>query len=348
MIKSKNFNGRIGLILLFAIGMMWSGECIAQMLYINAPQPFKGANGLMGYKNYSGSVLLEPQFEQAYEFEGKIGRVKKDGKWGFIDFEGKYIAKPQFDKVQKFREKYALVAIGNKWGAINLKGEISLPIQYPYLRTLPRFGGTLAKAKMTWKGLYALVNLVNGKQITPFIYREIFFGGTYLGIQCQDGQYGFMNKQGNIVVPCQFDDFKRFIGGDLLAVVKKNGEWFYIDSSGGRQKDYDDNTEDDIWLRSDEPSLPRGGIKALQAQIAQDMKYPEKAKSLGIEGTVFVQFVVNKDGSLSDVRVHKGLDQECNKEAVRLIKASAPWVAGKKRGKPVRTRRMHGVKFKIK
>jgi protein TonB len=83
------------------------------------------------------------------------------------------------------------------------------------------------------------------------------------------------------------------------------------------------------------PEFP-GGDKALREFILNNLNYPEIARKTGITGTVYVQFVVEKDGSISDVKVVRGIGGGCDEEAVRVVKSMPKWKPGKQRGMPVR------------
>lgn len=93
---------------------------------------------------------------------------------------------------------------------------------------------------------------------------------------------------------------------------------------------------------------PVGGMAAFMSYIAKNMKYPEKALRAKIQGKVFVQFVVNSDGSLVDFEVVKGIGGGCDEEAIRVISGAPNWVPGRQRGKPVRVRMMAPVFFVLK
>jgi protein TonB len=68
---------------------------------------------------------------------------------------------------------------------------------------------------------------------------------------------------------------------------------------------------------------------------------------MGIEGKVFVEFVINRDGSVTEVRAIKGIGAGCDEEAVRVIQNSPKWNPGKQRGKPVRQRMVLPVTFRL-
>jgi protein TonB len=68
---------------------------------------------------------------------------------------------------------------------------------------------------------------------------------------------------------------------------------------------------------------------------------------MGIDGKVFVEFVINKDGSISDVRAVKGIGAGCDEEAVRVVQGAPSWTPGKQRGKPVKQRMVLPITFKL-
>ncbi len=96
--------------------------------------------------------------------------------------------------------------------------------------------------------------------------------------------------------------------------------------------------EEQIFIVVEEsPQFP-GGIQKMYEYIQKNIRYPRMEKEAGIQGRVFVTFVVEKDGSITDVRVLKGVTEGLNKEAVRVIKSMPRWKPGKQRGRPVRVR----------
>ena len=90
-----------------------------------------------------------------------------------------------------------------------------------------------------------------------------------------------------------------------------------------------------------------GGFAALAQYLGSTLKYPANARRMGIQGTVFVAFVVEKDGSLSHVRVIKSIGEECDKEALRVVKGSKNWNPALMRGKKVKMRFVLPIKFKL-
>ncbi|MBR0046639.1 MAG: energy transducer TonB [Bacteroidaceae bacterium] len=94
------------------------------------------------------------------------------------------------------------------------------------------------------------------------------------------------------------------------------------------------------------PEFP-GGEKALMAYLQKNLKYPAAAQENGIQGRVFVQFVVNKDGSIVDPKILRGADPSLDKEAMRVVQGMPKWIPGKQRGKTVRVRFTLPVMFRL-
>jgi protein TonB len=104
---------------------------------------------------------------------------------------------------------------------------------------------------------------------------------------------------------------------------------------------------DEIFTIVEESAAPKGGIGAFYKYVQEKMKYPPQARRMGIDGKVFVEFVVNKDGSISDVRAVKGIGAGCDEEAVRVVQSAPSWTPGKQRGKPVKQRMVLPITFKL-
>ncbi len=104
---------------------------------------------------------------------------------------------------------------------------------------------------------------------------------------------------------------------------------------------------DQVFNIVEESATPKGGIAGFYKYVKDKTKYPPQARRMGIEGRVFVEFVIGKDGSLSEVRAIKGIGAGCDEEAVRIIMSAPAWNPGKQRGKPVRQRYTLPIIFKL-
>ena len=92
---------------------------------------------------------------------------------------------------------------------------------------------------------------------------------------------------------------------------------------------------------------PPGGMVGWNKYLAENMKYPEEAKKMGVQGTVIIVFVITTDGFIKDVEVLRGIGGGCDEEAIRVVKNGPKWEPGKQRGEPVNTRMRLPLKFKL-
>ncbi|TAE68061.1 MAG: energy transducer TonB [Bacteroidetes bacterium] len=92
-----------------------------------------------------------------------------------------------------------------------------------------------------------------------------------------------------------------------------------------------------------------GGQKEFYKFLSDNIKYPKVARRINVQGTVYLEFIIEKNGELSDVKVKKPIvnDGGCNEEAVRVLKKSPKWKPAKQRGKNVRQKMVIPVKFKL-
>jgi protein TonB len=90
-----------------------------------------------------------------------------------------------------------------------------------------------------------------------------------------------------------------------------------------------------------------GGTKALINSITSEIKYPEEAKKDGIQGKVLVQFIVDKDGTITDSKVIRGIGHGCDEEALRVVKLLKPFKSGMEEGKPVNVKMVLPIMFTL-
>ncbi len=95
------------------------------------------------------------------------------------------------------------------------------------------------------------------------------------------------------------------------------------------------------------PEFPDGGMQGLMQYLSKNIKYPTIAAENGTQGRVTVQFVVNRDGSIVDAKVLRGVDPYLDKEAIRVISGMPKWKPGMQRGKPVRVKYTVPVMFRL-
>ncbi len=104
---------------------------------------------------------------------------------------------------------------------------------------------------------------------------------------------------------------------------------------------------DQIFSVVEESAEPKGGMPAFYKYVGEKIKYPAQARRMGVEGRVFVEFVVNRDGTIVDVKSIKGIGAGCDEEAVRIVQSAPAWKPGKQRGKPVRQKMVIPIIFKL-
>lgn len=105
--------------------------------------------------------------------------------------------------------------------------------------------------------------------------------------------------------------------------------------------------DDYIAYKVEEKASYVGGKTAFMEYLRKNMIYPKKALDANIQGSVILTFIVNKDGSISDIRVVRSVDPDIDKEAVRLVKGMKNWNPGKVHNKPVRSKYTLPILFKI-
>lgn len=109
-----------------------------------------------------------------------------------------------------------------------------------------------------------------------------------------------------------------------------------------------DEKNDTTYSFTEKQAEYKTGLEGLVKDLQNNVKYPTRARRLGVEGTVFVSFKVNKKGQATDIAVLKGIGAECDEEALRVVELlAANWSPATHRGKPVATRFVLPVKYKL-
>ncbi|MEQ8240820.1 MAG: energy transducer TonB, partial [Cyclobacteriaceae bacterium] len=106
----------------------------------------------------------------------------------------------------------------------------------------------------------------------------------------------------------------------------------------------EESAEEIFQIVEDKPE-PVGGIGSFYAYVAETLVYPTVAKRLGVSGVVYVRFVVEKDGDITDAKVIKGIGAGCDEEAVKVINDAPNWIPGRQRGRPVRVYMTVPIRF---
>lgn len=108
-----------------------------------------------------------------------------------------------------------------------------------------------------------------------------------------------------------------------------------------------DNGEEYAYSTVEEFARPKNGIQEFYSYVGNQMNYPQDARKRRLEGKVFVEFVVERDGSITNVKVLKSPGESLSKEAARVVKLSPKWTPGHQRGLPVRQKMVIPIIFKL-
>ena len=136
---------------------------------------------------------------------------------------------------------------------------------------------------------------------------------------------------------------------NLEANVANHGVYDFSGTGNGYEGDYgygdEYSGESEVFAVVEEmPKFPGGNV---QKWISKHIKYPMIAQENNIQGKVFVQFVIEKDGSVSNVQVTRSVDPSLDKEAIRVIQSMPKWTPGKQRQKPVRVSFTVPINFQL-
>jgi TonB family protein len=137
-------------------------------------------------------------------------------------------------------------------------------------------------------------------------------------------------------------DEKRKIEDELSQLLSKSAKEIFVASS---QKATGANNE--IFSAVEQQPSPVGGYETFYKYIGENIRYPQQARAKEIEGKVFVQFVVREDGSISDVKILKGIGHGCDEEALQVILNSPKWNPGMQRDQPVNVQMSVPIAFKL-
>lgn len=106
-------------------------------------------------------------------------------------------------------------------------------------------------------------------------------------------------------------------------------------------------SQDNVYTIVEESAAPAEGLEKFYEFLGNTISYPADARAKGIEGKIFVSFIIETDGTLSDFSIAKSVDEQLDAEALRVVKLSSKWKAARHEGAPVRQRMVLPINFKI-
>ncbi|GAB6394792.1 MAG: protein TonB [Bacteroidales bacterium] len=120
----------------------------------------------------------------------------------------------------------------------------------------------------------------------------------------------------------------------------------YVAPAAAAQEEEEESAQPIFTIVEEMPKFP-GGDGELLKFLSSSIKYPVIAQENGIQGRVICAFVVNRDGSVVDAEVVRGVDPSLDKEALRVVNTMPKWTPGKQRGKPVRVKYTVPITFRL-
>lgn len=187
-----------------------------------------------GYINRTGTIVIQPQFEEAKPFSGDLARVSIHDKWGYIDTNGQFVIKPQFDDVRDFYNDLACIELDGKWGYIEKSGTIVIKPQFDDEH---HFSDGLASVAIGDKWGY--VDKKGVLVIKPQFERSwisrvrddslMDFNNGMVFVEIGDKQK-YIDKTGKVLFDPLISEEHVFFGG--LSGVKVNNKWGFIDVKG--------------------------------------------------------------------------------------------------------------------
>jgi TonB family protein len=133
----------------------------------------------------------------------------------------------------------------------------------------------------------------------------------------------------------------QYIEGVVVSKKAKNADRL------SQEMDEEETAEAEVFTVVEEsPQFP-GGDEARVRFLQENIHYPDEAREASIQGTVYISFVIEIDGTINDIRVLRGIGGGCDEEAVRVIRNMPRWLPGKQRGKPVRVQFNMPIKFSL-
>jgi hypothetical protein len=181
-------------------------------------------NDKSGFINSKGEFVIEPQFDSAHDFSEGLAAVTIDYKDRYINKTGQIITVKQFKEAEDFSEGLAAVRIDRKWGFINKKGHIVIKCQYEKVYPFSDGIALVRRDNGMWgyrSGFIFSVIEQNDEIVTDLKFSHALrFSEGLSAIVNEDGYWGYIDRKGEVVIPCQFDCAYPFSEGIATIRVK--------------------------------------------------------------------------------------------------------------------------------
>lgn len=180
----------------------------------------------IGFVDTKGNLVIQPQFDKAYNFSEGLALVQKNGLWGFIDKNGKLVIDTIYEDAFVFEEGLAPIMKDGRYGYIDKAGKMSITLSVDIDGIYP-FSNGMAGASST--GKWGFIDKT-GKQVIKYQYDLVYNFTDGLAPVSRGGNWGYVDPSGKEVINLEFQDAYQFSEG--LAAVQKNNKWGYIDKFG--------------------------------------------------------------------------------------------------------------------
>ncbi len=303
-----------------------------------------------------------------------VNDPEKPGEYlsGVVDENGKLIIPTIYKNLRYIEsQRVAMASLNGKYGLVGENNTVVLPFKYDDLELVYNIGKASEK-KLKNYFIYSenehqgLID-INGKIIIPAIYDQI--KGALSGIICKTiDKSNVISPTGKIYISISHDLKALEASGlfecrDTAAGVDCYGHIGKIPNAPIIRKSWEDDPfppepigltipvpeadPNEVVVAVDEVAEFVGGKSALIQFIANNTIYPELAIELGINGKCYISFIVEKDGSLTDIKVQKKLTDcpPCDEECIRVVKKMPKWKPAKVGGEPVRSKFVLPIKF---
>jgi periplasmic protein TonB len=149
-----------------------------------------------------------------------------------------------------------------------------------------------------------------------------------------------------VVVPDE-EEIKQEIKFDLdVEITADTRVQEYIPVILPKQEEEEEEA-DKVFVVVEKNATPKDGLAGFYKFVSDNIRYPAAARRMGVEGKVFVQFIVDKDGKITNVTTINELGSGLEEEAIRILQIAPPWNPGRQRGKPVKQKMVMPIFFKL-
>lgn len=189
-------------------------------------------DGKAGFVDTSWRLAIPVIYDFVFPFDGSQALVNKEGKWFFINRSGNHVSGLACDEVIDANKDYSIIGVktNGRYSLITKTGKLIK--SFPYESAAKEFQEGLWPMKHN--GKWGFVRIADGTPVTPFRYDGFQYFSCGLCPVSEGRKWGFINRRGELTIPLQFDKVYLFDPDKKCNLVEKNGERYYIDTTGRR------------------------------------------------------------------------------------------------------------------